>query len=382
MNLFKKFTSLGLAATMALTVTGCNLSAPTTVGNIGGVEIPAGVYLLAQYNAYNSASSVAELATGETASDVKAVLKATCSGTIGEEEVTATGAEYVEKLTMRSLEYYAAVENTFEQLGGVLDDAATAEAAATADSLWTSNGDLYTANGIGKESVLNYLLNAEKAQACMELIYGEGGSEEVSDADYTAYVEDECRYLDTLQFSLIDYNTYAMAGEEQAEQIRALAQQAADSLNEQATAETSASDVYFNLYMAASEYLPQAYQAMGASFDMNQLPYFFGSQLYHADDLSSFENEDGSNDLTDPLDAAGKGKWIVLDLGYNILVVRDSDPFAYQTLDELKTSADLLNAMKSEEVQERFYNEGAALEQALNQSAMNTYKASKIKKTV
>ncbi len=35
----------------------------------------------AQYNR-NTASNVAKLATGETASDVKAVLKATCTGTI------------------------------------------------------------------------------------------------------------------------------------------------------------------------------------------------------------------------------------------------------------------------------------------------------------
>lgn len=62
---------------------------PSTVGSIGGVEIPAGIYLLAQYNSYNTASGVAELATGETASDVKAVLKATCTGTINGEDVTA-----------------------------------------------------------------------------------------------------------------------------------------------------------------------------------------------------------------------------------------------------------------------------------------------------
>ena len=55
-------------------------STPSTVGSIGGIEIPAGIYLLAQYNSYNTAANAAELATGETASDVKAVLKATCTG--------------------------------------------------------------------------------------------------------------------------------------------------------------------------------------------------------------------------------------------------------------------------------------------------------------
>ena len=72
----KQFISLALAVMMLLGVTGCAMSTPSSVGTIGGVDIPAGVYLLAQYNAYNTASSAAELATGETASDVKAVLKA------------------------------------------------------------------------------------------------------------------------------------------------------------------------------------------------------------------------------------------------------------------------------------------------------------------
>ncbi len=89
-----KLFSLAMAVSMVLALAGA-MSTPSTVGSIGGIEIPAGIYLLAQYNSYNTAANAAELATGETASDVKAVLKATCTGTIGDEEVTATGSEYV-----------------------------------------------------------------------------------------------------------------------------------------------------------------------------------------------------------------------------------------------------------------------------------------------
>lgn len=102
-----KLFSLAMAVSMVLALAGCAMSTPSTVGSIGGIEIPAGIYLLAQYNSYNTAANAAELATGETASDVKAVLKATCTGTIGDEEVTATGSEYVAKLTDRAISYYA-----------------------------------------------------------------------------------------------------------------------------------------------------------------------------------------------------------------------------------------------------------------------------------
>lgn len=130
----QKFISLALAVMLLLGVTGCAMSTPASVGSIGGVDIPAGIYLLAQYNAYNTASGAAKLATGETASNVKAVLKAECTGTINGEEVATDGADYVARLTLRSLQYYAAVEKKFDELGGTLDEAATAEAAKTADT--------------------------------------------------------------------------------------------------------------------------------------------------------------------------------------------------------------------------------------------------------
>ena len=117
----QKFISLALAVMLLLGVTGCAMSTPASVGSIGGVDIPAGIYLLAQYNAYNTASGAAKLATGETASNVKAVLKAECTGTINGEEVTTDGADYVARLTLRSLQYYAAVEKKFDELGGTLE---------------------------------------------------------------------------------------------------------------------------------------------------------------------------------------------------------------------------------------------------------------------
>ena len=216
-----KLFSLAMAVSMVLALAGCAMSAPSTVGSIGGVEIPAGIYLLAQYNSYNTASGVAELATGETASDVKAVLKATCTGTINGEDVTAVGSDYVAQLTTRAIEYYAAVEKQFAEQNGVLDDTATAEAAKTADSLWSSNGDLYTANGISKSSVETYLLNAQKAKVLLKMTYGPDGTSPVTDAEYTDYVNNDCYYIEAVQFPLVNYSTYSMADDDQKAAIMA-----------------------------------------------------------------------------------------------------------------------------------------------------------------
>ena len=353
-----KLFSLAMAVSMVLALAGCAMSAPSTVGSIGGVEIPAGIYLLAQYNSYNTASGVAELATGETASDVKAVLKATCTGTINGEDVTAVGSDYVAQLTTHAIEYYAAVEKQFAEQNGVLDDTATAEAAKTADSLWSSNGDLYTANGIGKSSVDAYLLNAQKAKVLLKMTYGPDGTSPVTDAEYTDYINNDCYYIEAVQFPLVNYSTYSMADDDQKAAIMATAESCMAELNETATAETASSSA---LYTAAMTYA--------------------ASQLYTPSDLSSY-GSDEYNNLTDPLDAAGMNHWTTIDLGTTVLVARKIDPFKTYTVEDLDSMYDLLTSMKSDAIQDELYAAGAALDHNLNSAAMNTYSASKIKKNV
>ena len=373
-----KLFSLGMAAAMLLALGGCAMSTPAHVGSIGGVEIPAGVYLLAQYNSYNTASGLAKLATGETASDVKAVLKAECTGTINGEEVTTDGADYVSQLTTRAIEYYAAVEKEFDELGGTLDDAATAEAANSADSLWSSNGDLYTANGISKSTVETYLLNAQKAKTILNLTYGADGTTPVTEAEYTDYVNNECYYVETVQFPLVNYSSYSLATDDQKAQIEGIAAQCQAELNEQATAETASNSA---LYTAAMTYVPQAMSVLGSTMESAQAVYYAGSQLYTPTDLASF-GSDSYNDLTDPLDEVPLGSWTTIGLGTTMLVARRIDPFKTYTVDELNSMYDMLTSMKSDEIQSKLYADGAALEHNLNTSAINTYSASKIKKTV
>ena len=337
----QKFISLALAVMLLLGVTGCAMSTPASVGSIGGVDIPAGIYLLAQYNAYNTASGAAKLATGETASNVKAVLKAECTGTINGEEVTTDGADYVARLTLRSLQYYAAVEKKFDELGGTLDEAATAEAAKTADTQWENNSDLYAANGISKATLEKYQLNSKKADACLELIYGENGSSPVTD---------------------------------QKAEIEALANQCRDDLAA-ATSESA-------LYSAAMTYVPQAFTALGSSVEATQALYYTGSGLFTPSDLSSYNTNDGGNSITDAVKAAGTGNWTVADLGMSYMIVRSLDPMEQGTVDDFVSRYNLLDAMKSDALQDEFYAEGAEMENNLSASVMKTYSASKIKKTV
>ena len=263
-------------------------------------------------------------------------------------------------------------------MNGVLDDAATAEAADTADNLWSTNGDLYTANGISKTSLQTYLLNAQKAKALLKMTYGPDGTTPVAEDEYTDFINNDCYYIEAVQFPLVDYSTYSMADDDQKAAIMATAESCMAELNTTATSETASNSA---LYTAAMTYVPQAMAAMGSSLDASQAVYYAASQLYTPDDLSSY-GSDEYNNLTDPLDEAGLNHWTTINLGTTILVARKIDPFKTYTVDELNSMYDLLSSMKSTDIQSELYAAGAALEHNLNSSALNTYSASKIKKNV
>ena len=373
-SLRTKFLSLGLALVMALTATGCAIRTPATVGHIGSVEIPAGIYLLAQYEAYSTAAGDADLATGETADDVAAVLKAECTGEIGGEQVTTDGADYVARLTLRNLQYYAAVEAKFDELGGTLSSYSTSEAAEQAAELYESNGDLYRANGIGQDTLEAYQLNAAKAQSITRLIYGEDGQTPLTDEDYTTYLQDDCLFLDTVQLPLFDAATYAFADEDQSEQIAALAQQCADTLNGWATAEQGRSERYTSMYEAAQQYVPQASEVLGATMESAAALDYVGSSLMTPEDIVLY----GSS-LTDLVEENGLNHWFVFNTGTAFTVMCAVDPLEVASLETYKAQPDVLTAMKGDEVEQMLYDEGAAMEQALDQSAMNAYKPSNIK---
>lgn len=375
----QKFISLGLALAMLLGVAGCNVTTPATVGTIGGVEIPAGIYLLAQYNAYKSTASLVDFATGESAEQVNAVLDAQVTGTINGEEVTTDGADYISRLTMASIEYYAAAEAMFDQMGATLEDAATTEAADSAQSMWKSDGDTYKANGISQDTLETYLLNAAKAQACMQLLYGPDGEQPVTDEEYRQFVEQDCRYIESITLPLVDYSTYTFASSDASvlSAIQSLAQECTAYLNANVSGINSMMD-YSMLYSAASIYLPQVMAAMGSTMESAQVGYYVGSQLLLPSDLSGYASSDGSNSLTDPLDAAN-GSWTMVDLGTSLLIARTVDPLSIYDLDTYKTSYNLLSAMKATDFQNELYTRGATLEQALDQGAIRTYKASNIK---
>ena len=139
-----------------------------------------------------------------------------------------------------------------------LSEEEIASAGASADSMWESGGDLYEKNGIGKDTLKNYLLNGTKADKLADLLYGEDGVSPISDEELAAFVTDECYYIEAVEFPLLDYSTYSFATEEQAAEIEAVADDCLAELTASATGETAQTSAVYN---AAMTYVPEAMAA-------------------------------------------------------------------------------------------------------------------------
>ena len=113
----KKLIALVCALALAVGLVGCSLSTPDSVGTIGEVDISSGLYLLAQFDAYQTAADLAS--DDQDATKVSSFLKATITVDDATGE-TAVVSDYVAQKTLENLESYAAIETRFDELGGVL----------------------------------------------------------------------------------------------------------------------------------------------------------------------------------------------------------------------------------------------------------------------
>ena len=244
-----KLLALLCAAALAFGLAGCVLSTPDTVGSIGNVEISSGLYLLAQYNAYQSAAKLAS--SDQDSTNVKSFLKETIT-TDADSGETAAVSDYVAQKTQENLELYAAVETRFDELGGQLTEAEEAQADSYASQLMDQYGDTYKANGIGLETLQRFERILLKSTDLLDLVYGTNGETPVSDADLTSHLENKMYKLAYYSIPLYNSSTYAFADDDQKDTMLRLAQAAVDSYNASAPADAVSQFTAFNEVSSAA----------------------------------------------------------------------------------------------------------------------------------
>lgn len=345
----KKTAAFAAAALLCMSLFGCTIKSPATVGSIGGVEIPAGVYLLAQYNAYEQAATRVE--------DSKKVL----TSKIKDSE--QTGAEYIAEETLKFIELYAAVETRFAELGGELTEEQQATVESQTETLWTQSQKSYEKNGIGRTSLKSHVANIVKQDALLDMIYGNGGGAAVADDELAKWVEQNYLRADYLTLPIIDFTNYVMLTEDQTAKMRTLADEAAAEVNGGKSLEEIAEDT-----------LKKASEISGSEYSANLLASSLGNTIFSPSQMSYYGEEAAA-----AMKGAKPGEATVVNIGSSLLVLvrQETVLTADYTIDSIRSSA--LSAMKSSELEEELRAQGAAAEHQLDQGAMNTYSAKKVK---
>ena len=370
----KKLIALLAAVAMVFSLAACG-STPDSVGTIGTVDITSGLYLLAQYDAYQKA---ADLATSEQdATDVKAFLKQTITVDADNGE-TATVSDYVSQKTMENLETYAAIETRFEELGGQLTAEEEAQADSYASQLMEQYGDTYKANGIGLNTVQRFERILIKSSDLLELVYGVDGETPVSDSDLTSHLENNMYELAYYTIPLYNTGTYAFADDDQTTEMLNLAQSAIDDVNSYAATLADLSDsTNSSMLMGAfsgvvTSALPDIYKVLDSTYSSDSdAPSL---ELIGDSTVTSAFTAEGAADTVRSL-SIGQAAALKYN-GYAMMAVLRLDPLSLNSLDNLR--GQVLNDMKGEELSEALTAYGASLEHNLSSSAMNKMPASKI----
>lgn len=378
----QKLLALLTAVLVSISLVGCNTSTPDTVGYIGEVEITSGIYLISQFQAYQTVLGYAN--TEQSSMTVSNFLKETVylaqDGTAApepEEGEEQTGeaqlvSAFVASETLSNLQYYAAIETMFAELGGVLSEEELATAESYAEQLWAYYGDLYAANGIGESTLLAYQYTSMKQSALLDLLYGTDGTEAVSDAELTTYLEEDLVFGSYISVPLYNTSDYTFADSDQQNEIVAaltLAVEVFDSMMAEDDAQALPC-----FATALSENITTAYEVMGSEFDASTLSDSIVSDLYSYDTLAEYFDEDTLATVT-ALDV-GQATVFVSDYTSAMVFLR-SDAFeAGYTLDDLRET--ILLEMKSDILVSLVEETGAALSNHLDENAMEKFPTKKI----
>lgn len=363
----KKLLALVCALALVLSFAGCTLSTPDTVGKIGDFEITSGMYLLAQYSAYQQAAQLA--GSDQDTTDTKAFLKETIT-TDADSGETAVAGDYVAQKTQELLETLAAVDARFTKLGGELTDEQLATADSYAQQLMDQYGDTYTANGISLETLKAFQRLQVEHTALLDLVYGADGETPVENDELTSHLDDSMYEIAYLTVPLYNTSTYVFADDDQRSEMLTLAQQAAKAVN--LAANETVSDQVSALHAAAQSALPDIYAVLDA--DVPDDAASVQTELLTESDLASAFTQDGA---ADTLRGLSYGEAAAAQINsYTLILMVRIDPLSVSSLDDLRDQ--ILSDMKGDELDDALASYGASLTHELNSAATNKLPASKI----
>lgn len=233
MNRIKKFAAALTAFSVAATMAAC--SSPT-IGSgsanavtIDDYEVRSGIFIFYTLTAYFEASDILSEDSGvtPTADEI--------------EDAHIDNLEAKEWIQNKATEYcadFVAIEKEFDKIGGELSEEDIDSVESQIEQV--DEIELYSANGIGKDSAREIALNSYKRQYVFDYYYGFDGEWGMSEDELKDYFDDNFARVKYVTLSYLDSDGNEL-DESGKKEIRELAYDYADRINEE-------SDVMDKLY--------------------------------------------------------------------------------------------------------------------------------------
>lgn len=184
----RKIKTFAVTAALAFAMTGCGEDT-VYIGSSEGKDIPSGLYI----NYLMSAFSEAQSKMTETDTDVFAI-------TID----NMNARDWMISEAKKDIKKYLAVEKKFDEYGLELTDDEKDAAEINVDSLWEYYGPVLEDYGIAESSYIKYNENMLKSDKLFEAVYGEGGTNAVSDEDIKSYMTENYCLVNYIEMHLVD----------------------------------------------------------------------------------------------------------------------------------------------------------------------------------
>lgn len=377
-KLNKKLLAFGAAVVCALLLLKAVL-APATVGKVGDVTVSAGVYKLAQFQAYQTALGAATeeqaaMTTGKFLNEQIAVDEdgnpTAVDADAKEEQTLVTVEDFVADETERLLRQYAVVESRFAALGGALTAEETAEADGYAEDTWESYGALYYNNGIRLKDIKTYQYNYYKAQQLLTLIYGTNGETPVGEDALMKCLTEEGIYGSYVLVPLYNTTEFTFATTDQVTKMMEKAQAVVDAYNGAAVSAQPTGEAALTAFTAAlTDGLAEVYGVLGNKYDpAESLEKDLYSDLLLVDEVKSAFSEKDFAALT----ALKPGEAAAVQYSYyGVMIFLRGDALEDKTLADWEPT--LLSYLKSEELNEALETDAAQLTNGLKGYARKAY---------
>lgn len=218
MKKIKTILSVMLAAVMLLSLAACHPANETAV-TVGEMEVPAGIYLCAMIQADGEARNTVDAALAAESEDSTGVDAEEIN--YYKEKIDGTDfTKWVKDRTLQMVKEYAVYTTLFNEAGLELDDATKEELDYMADYYWNSYGysEIYEPNGVSYESYKEFFTYSYRTRAYFLSIYGEGGTNAVSEDELNKTITDNFAVAKVLSVSYStmdeDGNTVEMSEDE------------------------------------------------------------------------------------------------------------------------------------------------------------------------